>query len=462
MHGERWNRMIDGYGRKTRFVVAMVLGFAVASAAMADERPFVLEGLEITGNTRTPERVAWLYLGLNPGAEVTAGGLVVAVDELRREGPFESVEFWSSPGSEKGRIVLHLDVVEKGFQFRFGMGFQDLSGWYMIPAELRYDNRFGRGEHLRFQVRLGYRTGGGWFVYEEPRAGDGRTWWGLRLGGEGVSRAYLWNGVEYNHLVNRGGLEAHVGRRFTRHLSLEWGGTIEAVEVDSTAEAAVDDKVRGVEWGDELPFEDLPPGVAAAVGEESRGTARFDVVWDSRSEGRLAGTPVGGLWGRLRTEGVFPDESDPYPRVTGDIRAYRSLFGAVFAARVRGGYAGWDAPFYDRHYVGGLYTVRGFAEQSLTRPAGDTRFWSASLEMRAPLAGGREAPRVTGILFVEAANSWTDDDEPTWGSVAAAAGYGIRIRLPWVQWLGFDVGIPITDSPENEAFHANGTMGMTF
>lgn len=462
MHGERWDEMIHDAGRLARFLVAVIFGLAVASAAIAEERPLLLEGLEITGNSRTPERVVWLYLGLNPGDEVTAGSIVAAVEGLRREGPFASVDSWSSPGSEKGRILLHLDVAEKGFQFRFGVGFQDLSGWYIIPAELRYDNRLGRGEHLRLQVRLGYRTGGGWIVYEEPRAGDGRTWWGARIGGEGVSRAYLWNGVEYNHTVGRGGLEAHVGRRLTGHLSIEMGGAFESIDVDSTAEAAEDDKFRGVEWGDELPFDDLPPGVAAAVGEESRGTARFDIVWDSRSEGRLAGTPVGGLWGRLRMEGVFPDESDPYARVTGDLRGYRALFGAAFAARLRGGYAGWDAPFYDRHYVGGLYTVRGYAEQSLTRPAGDTRFWSASVEMRAPLAGGREEPRVTGIVFIEAAQSWTDDEAPTWNDVAAAAGYGIRVRLPWVQWLGLDAGIPITDSPESEAFHLNGTIGMTF
>ncbi len=127
----------------------------------------------------------------------------------------------------------------------------------------------------------------------------------------------------------------------------------------------------------------------------------------------------------------------------------------VFGLRLRGGVIGESAPFYDRFYVGGLYTVRGFPSQSLTAPEGSTSFGSASLEYRAALIGRRDAPRLAGLLFVD--GGVTEGDDP-----AAAAGFGVRLRVPWLQSLGLDFGIPITESPVEEAFHANLSLGWSF
>jgi outer membrane protein assembly factor BamA len=104
--------------------------------------------------------------------------------------------------------------------------------------------------------------------------------------------------------------------------------------------------------------------------------------------------------------------------------------------------------------LGGLYTVRGFPSQSLTDPEGSTVFGAASLEFRAALVGRRDRPRLAGVLFVDAG---VDDDEP-----AAAAGFGVRLRVPWLESLGLDLGIPLTESPIEEAFHANASLGWSF
>ena len=46
--------------------------------------------------------------------------------------------------------------------------------------------------------------------------------------------------------------------------------------------------------------------------------------------------------------------------------------------------------------------------------------------------------------------------------VSAGAGIGLRLRVPWIGWLGLDVARPLTDSPVREAFHGNASIGMTF
>jgi outer membrane protein assembly factor BamA len=141
--------------------------------------------------------------------------------------------------------------------------------------------------------------------------------------------------------------------------------------------------------------------------------------------------------------------------VTADLRAYRAVAGGALALRLRGGAVQSDAAFYDRYHLGGLYTVRGFPSQSLSPPEGDTRFWTAALEFRAPLAGRSDRPRVLGFVFADAGDG---DGKPA----AASAGFGFRIRVPWFDSLGIDFGMPITESPVDEAFHANAALGWNF
>ncbi len=440
-------------------LVAAFAGPAHAGRSPA-EPPLLLEAIEIEGNTRTPVETVNRYLPLRAGQEVTPISILLAVEELERSGIFERVEYASRPGGERGAIVLLLTVTEWGVDFRFGAGYQDLSGWYLIPAELRFDNRLGRGERTRLHARLGHRLAGVAFLFEEPRFGDGRNHWGFSLSGFGNNRIYYVDGIEYRHALSRASFEAHAGRRLTEHLEIELGGCVESVEVDSFAEAYSESEALGVDIGDRLEVGDLPAGVAADVGKESRGILRLDWTWDSRGPRLVAGSPASGLWGRVRTEEIIQGDHG-FPRVTADLRTYGAFASTALAARLRAGFAGESAPFHDRFYVGGLYTVRGFPSQSLSDPSGETKFWSASVEVRRALIGSKENPRLAGLLFLEAGDGW-NDESPRWSDIAAGAGYGFRLRVPWVGWLGVDVGIPLTDTPAEESFHGHASIGWTF
>jgi outer membrane protein insertion porin family len=432
------------------------------SSAQASERPLVVETIEVEGNTRTDEDLLFRYLGLAPGDEAAPDSIARAVEVLRGSGLFRSVEVESRPGSARGRLALRLVVEEKGPELRLGAGYQDLSGWYLIPAEVRLDNRLGRGEQTRVQARLGYRTAGVHASYEEPGPPDGRFDWGLAVFGTGGQRVYFADGVEYRHDVSRGGVEGRAGWRPGKHWRCEGGAGVEGIEADSSAEAGEENEARGIERGDALPFEELPAGIASDLGKETRGFLRADLTWDSRSACRVAGTPASGIWGRARLVGTFPGEGGAFPALTADVRAYRALGSVALALRARGGAMGPSAPWYDRFYVGGLYTARGFPSQALSDPAGETRFAAASLEVRGTLAGRDENPRLVGVLFIDAADAWSDDASVTLDGVSAGAGWGLRLRVPWVGWVGLDAGVPLTESPVREAFHGNASIGMTY
>ena len=451
-------------GKRALSLVILVITAVWLAATVnvfADESILIVESIEIEGNTRTSDRTIHLYMSIDEGDRVTADSILVAMEELKGSGIFRDVEFTVRKGSERGCVVLHIRVEELGAEFRFGLGHRNLEGWYLIPGEVRFDNRMGRGEKTRAHVMLGYRTAGVVFLYEEPRFGDGRSHWGCRMSALGHNRVYFASGNEYSHAINRNSFELHMGREVTPGFSWEIGGAVEGVFTESTATARTDNPVDGIEIGDELAFEQLPPTVAGDLGDEARGVFRFDLTWNSRAEERIVDTPVSGFWGRARVEEYLRDGGS-FPVVTADLRGYRSVGAVAMAARLRSGACGWAAPFYDRFYTGGLYTVRGFPSQSLSVPEGETRFWSASIEMRGALVGNRRNPRLAGLLFVDAADGWIDDAVVGFDDISVGAGYGLRLRVPWVGWIGLDVGIPLTKSPVEEAFNVNGSIGWTF
>jgi outer membrane protein assembly factor BamA len=456
---------------KNTILVALLLAALhapVAAAAGRDSasgaalaRAFRLESIVVTGNDRTPPDVVRRALGLQEGDDVDPDRILSAVAALRDADLFADVEFRTERGSERGSIRLALDVREKGVEFRFGTGYRDLDGWYVMPAQLRFDNRLGRGERTRLSAKLGYHIAGVEATFDEEYVGPGGAmFWGASAGAFGLQRRYFLDGVEVEHPVGRGHVGARLGRRLGAGWAAEIGARFERVDVDSTAAYSEDDDVRGIGKGDEIPFASLPEPVASAVGDRAGQILHAALSIDRRSERLVASTPAGGVWGSLRGEAILRGDTEALA-VTLDLRGYRATFGGVFVARARAGAIGEQAAFYDRFHLGGLYTVRGFPSQSLSGAGGDTRFWSTSLEFRGPLAGRPDRPLVAGVLFADAGAGWSGASL-TADDVSASAGFGFRVRVPVFDSLGFDFGVPIGPTPVGESFHAHGALGWNF
>lgn len=443
--------------------VALTLGaLTPAAAQVAIDRPLELEAIDLEGNTRTGLETVLLYLPLRAGDQVTPYDLVDAVDELRASEIFSEVDFRTERGSRRGTLRLVLTVQENGLDFRLGTGFRDLDGWYLIPAQLRWDNLLGRGDRTRLQLGLGYRVTEVLLRFEEPRVGpDGRWFWGVQANAGVVGRRYFVDGVAYQHPVTFGGGEIGFGRRFGDRWTFSLAAGRQVVDPDSTAESVEDSEIRDIDYGDVLPFDQLPPSVAEHVDETRSTLTRADLVFDSRSPQTKNFTPVAGVWARVRTEAIWRENANA-SRAEIDLRGYRGLPAGATAVRVRAGLVEETAAFYDRYYLGGLYTVRGFLDQSLSPPGGHTRFWTASAEYRAHLAGDPRRPRLMGFVFVDAGQGWTEDQALRGEDIAVAAGYGFRVRIPWIDSFGVDFGVPLTDTPTETSWAANAALGWNF
>ncbi|MCA9729152.1 MAG: BamA/TamA family outer membrane protein [Candidatus Eisenbacteria bacterium] len=446
-------------------VLALLLGVVLSAAAVTVPRAetsdgsgtLLIEDIVIEGAVKTTRETVLHNLVVRPGDAIAPDALFHLADPLVDRGIFVRASVHTRPGSAPGRIVAVIDAEERGPQLRFGLGYEDLTGWYLIPAELDFDNASGHGETLRAGVRFGYRVGG--VVLEAGRAAGprGGLFWRARATAETVDRVYFYQDTEIAHPVRRGGLELRLGSELRGGTSLFGWVAEQSAEADSSARIYQKNEEEGRKAGTEVPFEDLPPGVARDL--ERQHLTRFGVGarLDRRQGPELL---QHGVAGTVELEGIaFPDGA--FGRGLLDLRGYLPLGrGAAIAARTQLAGVGPRAPFYERLYLGGLYSVRGFPSQSLSRPQGETHLASGSIELRAPWVGPAARPTLAGLVFVDTGVSWSDDLAAQ--RLSVGAGYGVRIRLPWVRYLGVDVGFPLTASPAQEAFHVNASLGWTY
>ncbi len=440
---------------------------AVAQIAPADSlaesiaaRTLFLEDIELTGTGRTPLSTVYKYLPLRPGQPIDQAQLIDGVGELRNSGLFKEVSYFTRPGSARGRLILVLEVKDHSLDFRWAVGNTNLDGWYLVPAMLAYDNPTGRGGLLDLQWRIGLRHQGLILKYVQPRAGSGRDYWGTRLSTISSNRPWFADGVEYRHEVRTSGLSAVYGRRFSDRWLGEIGLNLEGVKTADYSKAATASADGSVSIDEKIYGDDLPPGIRDSLGDDGRLIAHVDIQHDTRGKEKRAGSPVSGLWGRLKGYGAAQGLRS-HAGLQADLRGYHNSPGGVLAWRLRGAVVSEKAAFYDRLYLGGMYTVRGFPTNSLSAPGGDTWLWSSSLEYRSRILGDSKGTKLAGLFFLDAGASG-EFDQDAFSGVSAGAGYGLRLRVWWLDWIGLDVGFPLTERPIDQRFQVTASIGWSF
>lgn len=427
-------------------------------SAAQESRRFVrrLESIEFDGLDRARWERAIRRLDLTIGTAVDAEVLATAAARLKATGFYRAVDVSTRPGSTPEQLIAVFQVQEQGPHLRFGAGYEALSGWYLVPAELSLDNLTGREERLRLGSRIGYRVSGLNAQLGHEIAGGGR--WDLTGSGDAVSQIYFDQRVEVIQQVRRARLEFAIRAPIGAGFQLIGSVAQESAQVDSTAEVYQNDELSGARAGDAIEFAALPPAVADDVGKGSAFELGLGVAWDRRR-----GTDLGahGTRGSIRGEWVRTGATG-FPRLNADLRGYRPLSdGLAIAGRISLTAVAAAAPFHRRPYLGGLTSVRGFPSHSLSPAGGDLGAIAASAELRAPWVGGGDHPRLAALAFLDLGGGWNRARETT-DRIHLAAGVGLRCRVPLVQYLGLDVGYPLSRSPVRETFHVNLSLGWNY
>jgi outer membrane protein insertion porin family len=447
---------------KRVFLIGALVWAALAGAVGA-QSSLRLERIEITGNERTTSSVVLRHLELVPGDAVDADILGAARARLLATGYFKSAEFSTQPGTQRGDVVLNVALVERSNPvFETGFGYNDLNGWFLTLLGVRFDNSLGADSQLRFGLRVGFRMLGVDGEWHKPISRGGRLALNTRLFLYGTNQVFYessvdstgltrWN--EYEQNIGRGGAEATLQYAVTDAVRLEFGLAATRVDPDSSLEAVGDAPATSSSLSDEI----LPDSRKASIG---------GLVLRAFRDTRNSETyPTRGSFLRatLNVNGDAGANAQSFTKATFDARKHIHLRnGWVLSSHLAGGVTSSDTPYYERFFLGGNYSVRGFAPLSLSPNGGDDVYWLVNEELRWPVAGAPGQPRVVALAFVDAGHGTLQGQSFHADDIDVGVGYGVRVLLPWAGTLGLDVGIPLTEGGTDERFRVNLLLGFSF
>ena len=122
-------------------------------------------------------------------------------------------------------------------------------------------------------------------------------------------------------------------------------------------------------------------------------------------------------------------------------------------------------PSYQKYRIGGINTVRGFEAYSISPvdPAtgdkiGGEKMMVYNLEYRFPLL---KSQGVTGLVFFDAGNVWTKDQNYSFSDLRTSAGGGIRWYSP-IGPLRLEYGINLDPRPGESSGKFEFAVGSTF
>lgn len=180
-----------------------------------------------------------------------------------------------------------------------------------------------------------------------------------------------------------------------------------------------------------------------------------------------AGEWVGGDWDfnkiEMRVAKYFPLWQDGLGRYW-----VLATSGSIRKARETGDLSG--VPYTERYFLGGQNTLRGFdfrgvGPRARGFPLGGEAAWNGTLEFRFPLVSTRqrnaisEVEYVRGGVFMDFGS--VGQDLSALGPTRISAGFGVRIRLPFIAGIALqlDFGWPVQDEPRDDARVFSFTFG---
>ena len=404
-----------------------------------------IERIEIQGTTKTRHSVIHRYLTLKVGEEITPELIAQNYDALTATNFFKRVDFTSKPGSAPGNVILVIEVSERYWPWlEVAGGFSELEGWYIIPLGVRFDNFFGRGDLGGARFLLADRIGGTYLHYRHPQIFKSVFDLQIEVGGTKQSFIHYFGGRQVLHDVENG--EARVAAIGTRGWASHFSAGFQFNHWRPAAQATFTDN--------DSTFRLTLNPLATQLGETKVNRLFAHLQKDTRDD-RLF--PRRGVWGALAFEiadsALGSDVN--FTSLVFDGRVYAPLGKNTLALHAKAARISEAAPFYERHYLGGAYSLRGFAERGLTPLGWGTELFLAQAELRFPVAGNSQRPSMSATIFFDTGSLKTPKGTHAFTS---AAGFGFRVKTPIIGLLRCDFAYPL----DRDDFRFHLALGQTF
>ncbi len=380
--------------------------------AITQGKPVYFEKIIITGNTKTRDKVIRRELKVYEQELFSGKRLKQGSRNLYRLDYFEDIKVNTSRGSSDDKMNLHIDVKEKPTgAFSFGGGYSSVDHAFLMTS-ISQRNLFGRGQTLMLKASTGKRTTLFNLGFTEPWLFDIPLSAGFDLYNQ--ERDY----DTYDKKSTGGRLR--FGYRITDYTrtSLYYGYEETNIEIEDEAEAAQEIK--------DMEGEFISSSVTGIVRRDSR-----DRVFNPTegSDNSLSVEWAGGPFGGDIAFTKYVAESGWYFPLFW--RTVGMLHGkAGFVTENRGGML----PVYERFFLGGMNSVRGFdwrdigpEDPETGDKIGGDKMIQFNAEFLFPLI---KDAGLMGLLFYDAGQAYNDDENFDLREVRESIGYGIRWYSP--------------------------------
>ena len=435
-----------------------------------------IEKIEIRGNTKTKDRVIRRELAVSPGETFDMTRVNISQQRLEGLQYFEKVDARPEATDIPNRKDLVIGVEEKNTgNLTMGAGFSSVDSivGFAEVSQGNFDlfhppNFTGGGQKFRLRVQLGTERQDYEASFIEPWFLGRKLQLSVDLYRHDLNFESLENLYDEVRTGGRVGLTRALGSDF---LIGSVGYTIEDIGIlfnGNTSRIPPNPPPNSpprppiVNPGKQIPDALLAEGGYSVV-------SKFDasLAYDTRNSVTL---PDKGQRTELLATlaGPFGGSKDYYKLEMKSAWYFKGFFpghvlellGETGVADAYGSSA--DVPFYDRYYLGGLYSLRGFRFRSVSprenpndpngskEPIGGDTYWFGSAEYSVPII---QSPKEHGVglrfaVFYDIGNVMGAPYTYNFSDYLDNWGLGLRLNLP-IGPLRLDYGIPINHDKFN-------------
>jgi len=410
----------------------------------------------VQGNTKTKDTVIRRELRAYPGESFSGAKLKRSKERLYNLGFFEDVRFDTESGSLPNTKNLIVTVKEaKTGEFSFGGGYSSIDsliGFIQVRQKnfdwQNWKNFTGAGQDFAVRLEMGSVRQNMELSFTEPWVFGHPYSFGFDV----YSREFDRSGnAGYFFNQKKVGGDLRLGKEFTEY-----------------------DKGLLMYRLEQVKISDIPDDASQALkdelGKNTTSSTSLTLTHDERDNifnptkgfmlqgtGELAGGALGG--------------DKDFTKLYGVGSTYvQHIWDWVLEVKLRGGIA--DAygdsprvPIYERFFLGGANTVRGYRERRIgprdpgnREPIGGNAYWVLNLEETFPIVQGL----IKGALFYDVGSLTEKASDFGSGSAYQGIGAGVRIKTP-IGPVKLDMGYPLDDVQDEKKelrFYFNISQGF--
>ena len=372
------------------------------------------ERITISGNVHTRDKIIRRQLKVLEGDYFSGQGLKRSSENLKRLGYFEDVQMHTKKGSRDDLMDLNVEVKEKGTRtFSVGAGYSSAYAGF-VTFSISDENFMGYGQRLTASARIGGLNTEFDIRFLEPWLFDTR----LSLGADLYKFSQEYSDYSRSSYGTRISLGAPLYLDYTRGTIMYAYDHANISDVADTASQVLKD----------MTGDNVTSSLALMLNRDSRDRT-FNTTRGSINEASI------------QYAGGFLSGDEQFTKYRARSAWYFPLFwNTVFMVQGRAGFIQnrGKLSVYQKFFLGGINTVRGYDYNTISPidPAtgdyiGGEKMMVYNVEYGFPLL---QEQGVTGVVFFDAGNVWTDESEDAYNFSGLLKSVGAGVR--WFSPLG--------------------------